>query len=105
MRSFGLVAIVFVVIAGMSCHKKEPIPVSNFSFTSSNDSIVPDTVTFHNMSENAPSCEWDFGDQQKSTEINPVHIYRSTGDFDIMLKAYSESRQQWAISDQKIVIK
>jgi PKD repeat protein len=105
MRSFGLFAIVFVFMAGVGCHKNEPIPVANFSITSSNDSSVPDTVTFHNLSQNSPTCEWDFGDKQTSTETNPVHIYTVPGTYDIILKAYSESRQQWAFKDQKIKLK
>lgn len=30
--------------------------------------------------------EWDFGDGSMSTEINPIHIYKETGNFDVTLK-------------------
>jgi PKD repeat protein len=104
-RPVLLLAIVFLLIAGMACHKKEPIPVANFTLHNSDELSVPDTVTFKNLSENSPTCEWDFGDKQTSTEMNPVHIYTLPGTYDIMLKAYSESREQWAIKDQKIELK
>ncbi len=100
-----LLTSVFFLLAGVSCYKKEAIPVANFSIQSSNDSIVPDTVTFHNLSQNASSYHWDFGDDQTSTETNPVHIYTIANTYSIVLKAYSKSGEQWAIKSSNIIIK
>ena len=43
------------------------------------DSIVPDTLSFFNHSQNASSYSWDFGDNHSSTDINPIHIYTAKG--------------------------
>jgi PKD repeat protein len=99
-----LLTSVFFLLAGVSCYKKEAVPVADFSTHSSNDSVVPDTVTFHNLSQNATSYHWDFGDQQSSTETNPVHIYTTTGTYSIVLKSYSKSGEQWAIKSKNIII-
>lgn len=101
-----LLAIGCSLMAGMGCHKNEPIPVANFAlYHSSHDTVAPDTVTFKNLSQNAPTFEWDFGDKKSSTETNPVHIYTVPGNYDVVLKAFSNSRQQWAIRDQTIKLK
>jgi len=48
------------------------------------------TVTFTNASTNATSYEWDFGDGETSTEENPVHVYQSSGEFEVTLTASNE---------------
>lgn len=103
-RHVLLLAAVFFLFAGVSCYKKVAVPVADFSIQSSNDSIVPDTVTFRNLSQNASSYDWDFGDHHSSTETNPVHIYTVAGNYTIKLKAYSDSREQWATKSRVINI-
>ncbi len=44
--------------------------VADFSFE-----VKFNTVSFTNLSENATSLEWDFGDGQLSSDVNPVHSY------------------------------
>ncbi len=48
---------------------------------------APFTVQFQNYSINGTSFQWDFGDGNTSTEINPSHTYTTEGDFDISLYA------------------
>jgi PKD repeat protein len=103
-RQVLLLASVFILFAGLGCYKKVTIPVADFSFKGSNDSVVPDTVTFRNLSQNASSYAWDFGDSQSSTATNPVHIYADSGSFDVVLKAYSSSGEQWALKTRKVII-
>jgi PKD repeat protein len=104
-RQVLLLGSVFLLFAGLSCYKKVPIPVADFSFTGSNDTVVPDTVTFKNLSQNASSYEWNFGDNHSSTETNPVHIYTVAGSYPVMLKAYSSNGEQWAIKSRTVSIK
>ncbi len=101
-----LIAAVFLVFAGSGCYKKETVPTADFSF-SRNDSIVPDTVTFHNLSQNASSYTWDFGDNRSSSATTPVHIYTDTVTmtYTITLKAYSKSGEQWSIKTRNIYVK
>lgn len=65
-------------------------PRADFSFVP----LVPQTnvpTTFTNKSYNATRYAWDFGDNQSSTEINPVHQYNVTGTYDACLTAYNTS--------------
>ncbi len=52
----------------------------------SNDSVcAPGSVIFDNLSINALSCYWDFGDGTSSTEFEPTHIYQNAGTYQVML--------------------
>ena len=46
-------------------------------------------VNFTNMSDNAISYNWDFGDGTFSTESNPSHIYSVPGNYSVKLVAKS----------------
>jgi PKD repeat protein len=100
-----LILSVFFLFAGMGCYKKEAVPVADFIYASSNDSIVPDTLTFQNKSVNAYYYKWDFGDDQTSSDVNPVHIYTKGGNYTISLKAYTSSQKEWAVKNGSVVIK
>ncbi len=45
---------------------------------------------FVNQSSNATSYEWDFGDGQTSTQINPTHEFLLTGHYTVTLTAWNE---------------
>ncbi len=59
-----------------------PSPLSFFS-SSINDSIV----SFSNLSLNADTYLWDFGDGGFSTEINPNHSFNLPGFYNVILSA------------------
>ncbi len=49
---------------------------------------APAKVTFTNKSMNAEAYEWDFGDSTAvSTDANPVHAYKHSGNYTVTLKA------------------
>lgn len=50
-------------------------------------SVEDQTVTFENLSTGSPSTEyiWEFGDDNYSTETNPVHTYAEPGMYDVCL--------------------
>jgi PGF-pre-PGF domain-containing protein/uncharacterized repeat protein (TIGR01451 family) len=62
------------------------LPVANFTSNVSSGS-VPLTVEFTDISENATSWIWDFGDGSNSTDQNPVHIYSDAGNYTVNLTA------------------
>ena len=63
-------------------------PISKFA------SAVEDlTVTFTNHSENAQSYEWDFGDSNTSTEVNPTHTYSADGTYTVKLTAEGSGKK------------
>ncbi len=55
------------------------LPVANFS-TNVTSGYAPLPVQFNNVSTNADSWYWDFGDGTNSTEQNPTHIYPEVGE-------------------------
>lgn len=51
----------------------------------------PDTILFSDLSQNATTWLWDFGDGTFSTEQNPVHVYPETGNYEItLITSYNE---------------
>ena len=52
--------------------------------------IPNDGVTFFNISQNANTYYWDFGDGLTSVEENPVHFYTQMGTFTVTLIANNE---------------
>jgi gliding motility-associated-like protein len=52
--------------------------------------VNDEAVHFFNLSEEADVFEWDFGDGVTSTEMNPQHVYKSEGVYDITLKVWTD---------------
>jgi len=61
-------------------------------------------VPFLNLSSNADTYIWDFGDGSASTVVNPVHMYSEEGTYTVVLVATSESGATDSFEDD-IVIK
>jgi hypothetical protein len=61
-----------------------------FFYTDKTDVVVGEEIIFTNESLNAYRFEWDFGDGYKSTSVNPVYSYKSTGTFQVMLTAFTK---------------
>lgn len=71
-----------------SCAK----PISDFVLTQE-DEIAPAGISLENASKNAESYEWDFGDGNTSTEVNPKHDYTLSGRYTVTLKAKSKNKE------------
>lgn len=52
-----------------------------------NFSILSNTVSFFNSSQNATNYNWSFGDGNSSGQMNPAHTYSSPGTFQVTLIA------------------
>jgi len=63
-----------------------PAPVPDFTATPLSACADPG-ITFTNLSSNALTYNWDFGDGTNSSETNPVHVFADTGRFTITLTA------------------
>jgi cyclophilin family peptidyl-prolyl cis-trans isomerase len=72
-----------------------------FEMTKSSDT-APVNVTFKNLSEGADNYVWDFGDYTKSTEENPSHKYRFSGNYTVKLTAYKDKKRE--VFEQQIVV-
>ncbi|ULC58447.1 PKD domain-containing protein [Flaviramulus sp. BrNp1-15] len=80
------ISILFLALTFTGCEDDDtvlPKVVANFTYTINIDT---GTVTFLNISENANTYEWDFGDGNASTEINPIKVY-SNGTYTVILEA------------------
>ncbi|WP_438962262.1 PKD domain-containing protein [Nonlabens sp.] len=76
-----------VITAVYSCESEEvveKIPALNAEFTQTIDQASAQ-VSFINLSTNAVSYEWDFGDGTTSTLINPVKTYDLGGTYSVEL--------------------
>jgi PKD repeat protein len=78
---------VTLLLALSSC---EEAPEAAFSVDNTTPE-VGEAVLFTNQSFNAESFDWDFGDNSFSNDPDPVHIYTSTGTYQVTLTAFSKS--------------
>jgi len=65
-------------------------PTANFQMSSS----VPFNnldLTFHNLSVNGYTYEWDFGNGATSTDVHPNNMYAEPGNYEIILIATDEA--------------
>jgi uncharacterized repeat protein (TIGR01451 family) len=62
------------------------------SFKSNSPVLLGETMTFTSTVSGSGeySCAWDFGDEQVSSEVDPVHLYESAGDYLVWLAVENE---------------
>ena len=49
-------------------------------------------IEFSNLSTNAGSYTWDFGDGNTSTQVSPVHTYANAGTYTVTLTVYKDTK-------------
>jgi len=78
---------IFAVFALLitACSSDKVVPRALFSYE-----VHGDSVFFTNLSQNATSYSWDFGDNTTSSEENPVHLYSTSGTFTVILTAMND---------------
>lgn len=81
---FSVFLAILTITAIMISCQKDP-PTADFSYV-----VDGLTVTFTSVVTNTDSYSWDFGDDETSTEANPVHVYTAAGDYDVILTAKGE---------------
>ena len=92
--------IAVVAVLATSCKKKEENPRALFSY--SDNGLV---VTFENLSKNATTYLWDFGDGETSSEANPVHTYADYGDYTVTLTAKNGAGAKHVYEDEINLVK
>ena len=71
-------------------HGEYPAPIASFlPISTAGDN--PITIVFTNLSENAFSYYWDFGDGNTSTAVNPTNTYINNGNYTVALTAMNPS--------------
>jgi PKD repeat protein len=72
-------------ISGHAIVNVMPVQTALFNYTTENLE-----VSFNNLSQNANTFLWNFGDNQTSTDENPVHTYSDAGSYNVILTATNE---------------
>ncbi len=65
-------------------------PVANFDMAPTNITIPEQHLNCYNLSSNADSVIWYFGDGSSSYEYEPMHSYTIEGDYNVTLHVWSE---------------
>ena len=94
--------ILILMLSLIGCEKDDnnlPKVIAGFTYTLNADT---GTVTFINISENAGSYTWDFGDGGTSNEINPIKTY-ANGTYTVTLKASNASGASATFEDIIII--
>ncbi len=89
-----------------------PPPVAGFTATTRSGD-APLTVTFLDQSTGSPplSYAWDFGDNETSTDKNPVHTYADAGTYNVSLATTNpggsdiEMKETYIVVGKKIPLK
>lgn len=85
--SFSAMLVLFVALSMSACRTTESVQINSMSSEVSN-CVVPYTVYFSaDVEESGRPLQylWDFGDDETSSEIEPVHTYQATGVYDVQL--------------------
>jgi len=79
----ALIGIGTMILLSLSCQKDDQGSGTKAVFSYIADGYL---VNFTDFSQNAVEYNWDFGDQSEpSTKSNPVHVYKSKGEFLVSL--------------------
>lgn len=82
-----VIAFIVTALLASACNK----PMADFTFKPE-EAKAPAEIHFENKSRNAEAYMWDFGDGQQSTEVNPTHVYKHSGNYPVTLTAAKGKR-------------
>ena len=75
-----------------------PVPIADFSFTTSDPCYIPMYASMKNLSTGATGYSWDFNNTQTSSLVDPIAKYTSSGTFAAQLTAINEFQCRNTIS-------
>jgi hypothetical protein len=86
-RLASLLIGVFFFATLFSCGKDDPVedPIASFRYDADEDNFL--MIHFMNLSQNAETYSWNFGDGNTSTEKDPSHTYEEIGSYNVVLTA------------------
>lgn len=97
----ALLGIGTMILLSLSCKKDDRGSGTKAVFSYIADGYL---VNFTDFSQNAVEYSWDFGDQsESSTKANPVHVYKSKGEFLVSLTV-KNGEQTSTFTDTVLII-
>jgi len=96
-KFFGVVLLLAVMIG---CSEDDPLlPLPQVDFKTDPEILeVGVPVLFENLTLNASSYYWEFGDGQTSEAISPTITYEEGGEYTVTLVAYTDDNQSDSLS-------
>lgn len=96
--------ILLIAILFASCSKTPEAAFTYEKATGMFGGTIEGSYVFHNKSQNADYYEWDFGDGSVSTEKDPTHTYKATGNYTVTLKAYEKKHNNCGTFSEQIAV-
>jgi len=99
-KVYSLLSAVLLVAVMLGCKDEDPkLPLPQVNFNTDPEIVeVGKPVTFNNLTLNASSYQWKFGDGQTSTQISPVITYEERGTYQVTLTAFTDDNQRDSLS-------
>lgn len=99
-RLYKLIGFLGLLAFIMACNQEDPLlPLPVIDFSTDPELIeVGKDVRFENMTTNASSYKWDFGDGRTSTDISPIIQFDEGGSYTVTLIAYTNDNQSDSLS-------
>lgn len=88
--------LIFFLLAA-SCGK----PLADFAYKGEQQ-VAQAPVDFENRSKGAQTYEWNFGDGDTSTMASPTHVFRSSGNYLVKLKATRGSKT--VVAEKRLLV-
>ncbi len=95
-----------ILIDNLSLKGEKPTakPIADFMVMSDQEGEAPFEVEFYNLSENADTYLWEFGDESTSTDEHPIHTYTKSGTYSVKLTASKGSLSHTCTYDNLITV-
>ncbi|CAG0971848.1 MAG: T9SS type B sorting domain-containing protein [Bacteroidetes bacterium] len=93
-KNSGTYTVILTVTTPFGCKKSDttqfvaivfPQSVANFEATPDEVSVFEGSIRFKNLSEEADTWLWSFGDNESSNIENPIHLYKEKGVYAVTL--------------------
>ena len=105
LKNIKLLTVCLLVVSFIGCDEDDeanlPEVVAGFTYTLDEETA---TVTFINISEEANSYEWDFGDGTSSKEINPIKTYTESGTYAVSMEASNVAGASEIFEDEITIV-
>ncbi len=83
-RIISITAVISFILTGCASD-----PIANFAYSPANP-IAGEEIIFENLSVDAESFEWNFGDGTSAMNYDAVHAFSAGGTFTVQLKAFGK---------------